>query len=108
MWRRELAYSTGLGDGFAIPHCRSDAVTANSIAILKLRNPIDWGSADGKAVHMVMLLAVRESDADNNHMKVLAKLARKLMNEEFREQMLARLDSRAVLTYLARQLEIPL
>ena len=108
VWRRELAYSTGLGYGFAIPHCRSDAVTANSIAILKLRNPIDWGSADGKAVHMVILLAVRESDADNNHMKVLAKLARKLMNEEFREQMLARLDSRAVLTYLARQLEIPL
>src|SRR5207248_6656521 len=47
VWAREAAYSTGLGHGFAIPHCRSDLINANSIAILKLRRPIEWNSLDG-------------------------------------------------------------
>jgi multiphosphoryl transfer protein len=108
VWRRESAYSTGLGHGFAIPHCKSDAVSANSIAILKLRNPIEWGSLDGKAVQVVILLAVRESDAGNSHMKALAKLARKLMDEKFREHLLEMYNSEHMLAYLSRELEIPL
>jgi len=108
VWRRESAYSTGLGHGFAIPHCKSDAVSANSIAILKLRKPIEWGSLDGKAVQVVILLAVRESDAGNSHMKALAKLARKLMDEKFREHLLEMYNSEHMLAYLSRELEIPL
>jgi len=106
VWAREAAYSTGLGHGFAIPHCRSDAVAANSIAVLKLKKPIEWASLDEKPVQMAILLAVRESDVDNNHMKVLAKLARKLMNEEFRECLMNLGESREILTYLSQELEI--
>jgi fructose-specific phosphotransferase system IIA component len=108
VWEREAAYSTGLGHGFAIPHCRSDLINANSIAVLKLRQPIDWNSLDGKPVHIVVLLAVHESDASNSHMKVLAKLARKLMNEEFRDRLMKLNDSEGILSYLAQELEIPL
>jgi len=49
---------------------------------------------------------VRESDVDNNHMKVLAKLARKLMNEEFRGCLMNLGESREILTYLSQELEI--
>jgi len=108
VWAREAAYSTGLGHGFAIPHCRSDLINANSIAVLKLRRPIEWNSLDGKPVQMVVLLAVHESDANNSHMKVLAKLARKLMNEEFRDRLMKLSDSGRILSYLSRELEIPL
>jgi multiphosphoryl transfer protein len=108
VWERESMYSTGLGHGFAIPHCRSDAITANSVAILKLKNSLEWGSVDEKPVHMVLLLAIRESDPSNNHMQVLAKLARKLMNQEFRQQLARFEDARNILSYLSQELEIPL
>ncbi len=48
-WAREAVYSTGLGYGFAIPHCKTDAVAADSIGILKLDHPIEWTALDGKS-----------------------------------------------------------
>jgi mannitol/fructose-specific phosphotransferase system IIA component (Ntr-type) len=53
---REAVYSTGFGYGFAIPHCKTRAVTANSVAMLKLRNPVPWGSLDGQPVRVILLL----------------------------------------------------
>lgn len=108
VWAREAAYSTGLGHGFAIPHCRSDAVASNSVAILKLRNAVDWGSLDEKRVSTVILLAVRESDTNNTHMQVLAKLARKLMDEQFRGKLSKLNQAKDILNYVSKELEIPL
>ena len=108
VWARETVYSTGLGHGFAIPHCRSDAVRVNSIAILKLRRPIPWGSIDDQPVGIVILLAIRESDANNRHMQVLAKMARKLMTEEFRQRILDLSDPKQILAYFSKELDIPL
>lgn len=88
-WAREAEYSTGLGFGFAIPHCRTDAVPRASLVVLKLVRPIDWGSNDGQPVSVVMLLTVPAGDTTGAHMKVFAKLARKLMHEEFRAELLA-------------------
>jgi fructose-specific PTS system IIA-like component len=106
VWQRENAYSTGLGHGFAIPHCRSDAINANSVAVLKLTKPIEWAALDGKPVSMVMLLAVRESDANNSHMQVLAKLARRLMNESFRQELGTLELPSEIMAFLSRELEL--
>ncbi|HKU27726.1 MAG TPA: phosphoenolpyruvate--protein phosphotransferase [Candidatus Sulfotelmatobacter sp.] len=106
VWQRESAYSTGLGHGFAIPHCRSDAINGNSIAVLKLSKPVEWAALDGKPVSMVILLAVRESDANNSHMQVLAKLARRLMNESFRQQLGALQRSPEIMSFLSRELDL--
>ncbi len=86
VWRREADYSTGFGHGFAIPHCKTDAVGANSMAVVKLQHGVEWGSLDGDAVRTVVLLAIRESDTAATHMRVLASLARRMMHEEFRAQ----------------------
>ncbi len=106
VWQRESAYSTGLGHGFAIPHCRSDAINANSIAILKLSKPVEWAALDGKPVSIVILLAVRESDANNSHMQVLAKLARRLMNESFRQELRTLERPPEIMAFLSRELEL--
>jgi fructose-specific PTS system IIA-like component len=106
VWAREAVYSTGLGFGFAIPHCKSDAVTANSIAVLRLARPVEWGSSDGQPVRCVILLAMRESDPDGAHMQVFAKLARRLMHEEFRERMFAARDRGDVLSCLSEELDL--
>jgi phosphoenolpyruvate-protein phosphotransferase len=104
VWARETVYSTGLGHGFAIPHCKTDAIAANSIGVVRLEQPVEWGSVDGEPVRCVILLAMRESDQDDAHMKVFSKLARKLMHEEFRERMLAAPDRAGLLTCLADEL----
>ncbi len=106
VWTREQVYSTGLGHGFAIPHCKSDAVTAESIGVLKLSNPVDWGALDGQPVHTVILLAARESNADGRHMQVFSQLARKLMSETFRSQLEQADDANAVLACLGEELGV--
>jgi fructose-specific PTS system IIA-like component len=83
VWQREDAYSTGIGFGVATPHCHSPAIKNNSIVFLKLRKPIDWESLDNQPVDMVFLLAMRASDRDKEHLRILARLSRKLMDEEF-------------------------
>lgn len=100
VWTREEVYSTGLGHGFAIPHCKSDAVTTESIGVLKLSKPVEWSALDGQPVHTVILLAARESNANGRHMQVFSQLARKLMSEKFRSQLDQAEDAEAVLGYL--------
>jgi fructose-specific PTS system IIA-like component len=84
VWAREDTYSTGFGGGFAIPHCKTDEVSANSIVVLRLNKPVTWGSLDGEPVDIVILLAIRARDHGKEHMKTLARLSRLVMREEFR------------------------
>ncbi len=107
LWARESVYSTGLGYGFATPHCKTDAVTADSICVLRLHQPINWDSVDGEQVRMVVLLSLRDSKAANTHMQVFSSLARKLMNEDFRHQLLKLETPHQTTTYLAEELGIP-
>jgi phosphoenolpyruvate-protein phosphotransferase len=99
VWAREAVYSTGLGHGFAIPHCKTDAVTDDSIAVLRLRQPVEWGSLDGAPVRMAILLATRQS-AGGGHMQVFSRLARRLMHQPFREGLLAAQDPAGLLDLL--------
>lgn len=108
LWARETMSSTGLGYGFAIPHCKSDAVSTNSICVLRLKHPINWDSLHGERVSMVVLLALRESDVANTHMQVFSSLARKLMNDDFRQHLLKMGTASEITHYLGRQLAIPL
>ena len=110
VWAREAMYSTGLGYGFAVPHCKTDAVSGPALAVLKLRQPVEWGSMDGRPVEVLMLLAVPLSETagggGTGHMKVFAKLARKLMHEEFRAKMMDAVDSRGIEACLREELGI--
>jgi phosphoenolpyruvate-protein phosphotransferase len=110
LWLREAAYSTGVDYGFAIPHCKTEAVVADSVGVLKLSQPIDWGLVRDKPVKvkMIITLAVREPQSANRHLQVLSKLCRKIEDEEFREHLLAVENAHDMATYLAEQLEISL
>ena len=62
----------------------SDAVSANSLVLLKFAEPIPWNSVDEKPVRVMILSAIREGDAATEHLKIMSALARQLMHEEFR------------------------
>jgi phosphoenolpyruvate-protein phosphotransferase len=108
LWAREAVYSTGLGYGFATPHCKTGAISADSISVLRLNDPVHWGSVDGEQVKMVVLLALRDSEVANTHMQVFSSLARKLINEDFRQHLLSVRNANEVTTYLSEQLGFPL
>ncbi len=78
---REEKAVTGLGGGIAIPHCRSAAVTTNTLAFARLAPKVDFGAADGPADICFMIAASEGSD--DAHLTLLAMLARSLMRAEF-------------------------
>lgn len=80
-WAREQKDETGLPGGIAIPHAKSAAVTAPSLAFARLSPGVDFGAPDGPA-DLVFLIAA-PADAAEAHLAVLSKLARSLMQEDF-------------------------
>ncbi len=63
---RERLGCTGLTQGTAFPHCRIEGLDESSGAFIKLSSPIDFDSADGEAVDLVVGLMV-PSDLDESH-----------------------------------------
>lgn len=104
LWAREEAFSTGLGHGFAIPHCKSNAVAVNTIGVLRLNQPVPWGDSDEEPVRVVILLAMREADAHGGHMRVFSKLARQVMHESFRQQLIDADDPEKMVGFLTETL----
>jgi len=87
VWRREETYSTGIGFGVAIPHCKSSAVHASSIAMLRPARPFLWAPDDEEPVTLVILLAINDTAPGDEHLRIIAKLSRRLMHDEFRQQL---------------------
>ncbi|EOL41779.1 PTS system, fructose subfamily, IIA component [Enterococcus phoeniculicola] len=79
---REEEGVTGLGEGIAIPHGKSDGVNKTVIAIGKNKKGIDWGSVDEELVEVIILFAVKKTDETTLHIKMLQKVAILLSDEE--------------------------
>ena len=84
---REDTYSTGIGQGFAVPHAKLEGLGTGGLALLRLRRPLDWGAADGLPVHTVLLLAT--DGGRDTHLRAFARLARRLMDARFRAALAA-------------------
>jgi len=101
IWDREAVFSTALGFSVAIPHCKSAAVVSSCVSLLRLNTPLLWG--DDVEVSLVLMLTVSEQ-GKSDHMKIFSKLARKLMHEEFRQQLLQGDDPQEITVLLEREL----
>ena len=89
---REVEGTTGMMDGFAIPHAKSSAITKPGVSVLKLKQGIEWEAMDGKPIFFVIALFIPETEAGSTHLQFLSKIARLLMKEEFKTA-LANADS---------------
>ncbi len=83
LFEREKEFKTGIGNGIAIPHCKRNCVKRTAFTLVHLDHDIEWGSMDGKPVNYVIMLAAPDSE-ENEHLNILATLARKLMDDNFR------------------------
>ena len=81
---RELISTSGIGEGIAIPHAKSDGATDPVLAFARSAAGVDWNSLDEKPAHLIFMIAVPEAAAGTEHLKVLAQLSRSLMKPSFR------------------------
>ena len=82
VYDREKESTTGIGEGIAIPHCKSDAVKAPGLAAMVLPDGVDFDSLDGQPADLIFLIAAPNTE-DNVHLDVLSKLSVLLMDENF-------------------------
>lgn len=87
IFEREKIMSTGVGNGFAIPHGKTDAVTDIVAAFGITEKPIDYQALDEKPVRLVFLLVARENMV-GPHIKLLSRISRLMNKEEFRQKLL--------------------
>lgn len=82
VYAREEEGTTGIGEGIAIPHCKSDAVSRPELAAMVIKDGVDFDALDGEKVSLIFLIAAPNTE-DNVHLDVLSKLSVLLMDENF-------------------------
>ena len=82
VYAREQEGSTGIGEGIAIPHCKSDAVIKAGLAAMVVKDGVEFESLDGQPAHLFFLIAAPNTE-DNVHLDVLSRLSVLLMDEDF-------------------------
>ena len=82
---REAEGSTGMMEGFAIPHAKSDAITDAAVIVVKDDSGVTgWDTMDGAPVNVAIALLIPGAQAGTTHLKILSKVAEALMDEGFR------------------------
>lgn len=82
VFAREEEGTTGIGEGIAIPHCKSDAVKAPGLAAMVVKGGVDFDALDGAPTDLIFLIAAPDTE-DNVHLDVLSRLSVMLMDENF-------------------------
>lgn len=97
---REEQGTTGLGEEIAIPHAKTDAVTAPVVGFARSRDGIEWGSMDGTRARLLFFIAVPESAAGDEDLRILARLSRNLMDGDFRSRLMDASDTNTIMATL--------
>ena len=87
VFAREAEGTTGVGEGIAIPHCKSSAVKAPGLAAMVVPDGVEFDALDGAPVHILFLIAAPDTK-DNVHLDVLSKLSTLLMDESFTQSLI--------------------
>ncbi len=104
--KREEEGSTGMVNGFAIPHAKDDAIKQAAVIVVKYANEIaDWETMDEDKITCAISLLVPGAEAGTTHLKLLSKVAVMLMQEDFRETVRASSDAEEIADLINTKLE---
>ena len=93
---REEEGSTGIGEGIAIPHAKTNAVKAPGLAAMIVAEGVDFASLDDQPAKLFFLIAAPDTE-DNVHLDVLSRLSTLLMDEDFTNALYAAKSSQEFL-----------
>ena len=99
---REAEHSTGIGNGVAIPHARTNLVKNIFLAFGRSREGIKWGSMDGKPVYFIFLVVGPKKASEEEYLHVLADIARLMTRASVRSALLEVPSAAEVLRIIAQ------
>ena len=99
---REKIMSTGIGDGIAIPHGKSDAVVQLTAALGIHKRGVDFEALDGEPAFVFFLL-VSPANVSGPHIKALARISRMLKNDSFKKRLIEADSAQAVLEIIEEE-----
>ncbi len=100
---RESEFSTGLQDGFAIPHAKSSHAQKIAIIYMRCKNEIkEWETLDDSPVTNLFALIVPKKNAGNEHLMMISKLAANLLEDEFKDKVKASHDKSELKEYILK------
>ncbi|EGX68646.1 fructose-specific PTS transporter subunit EIIC [Collinsella tanakaei] len=103
--KREAEGTTGMVDGFAIPHAKTDAVKQASVMVLKAPEGVPgWDTMDEAPVTCAIALLVPEAEAGTSHLQILSKVAMALTDDDFRAACKDATDPAAVASLINERL----
>jgi fructose-specific phosphotransferase system IIA component len=105
MAREEETGGTGMESGIAIPHAKSSAVTRPAIAFARSGRGLDFGAEDGTLADLLFLIAAPDG-ADELHVKMLSRLARRLIHEDFRDRLRQAATAEQVVAVIREEVEL--
>ena len=83
---REAMSSTAIEAGIAVPHAKSETVTAPSLCAMTLKEGVDYGAMDGQPSDLFFMIAAPEG-ANDTHLAALAELSKYLMQDGFADRL---------------------
>lgn len=96
---------TGMESGVAIPHAKSAAVVRPSVAFGRSRAGLDFQADDGTAADLIFLVAIPEG-GDEDHVKVLSRLARRLIHASFRDALRAAPTAEEAVSIMRQEVQL--
>ncbi len=103
--REQETGGTGMESGIAIPHGKSSAVTRAGLAFGRSSTGLDFGAGDGTPSDLIFLIAAPEGE-DDLHVRVLSRIARKLIHESFRTSLREAPTPQAIVDIIEREVEL--
>lgn len=103
---REAEGTTGMMGGFAIPHAKSSAVSADGVFVVKFAQGVAWPSMDDQPITCAIALLSPVAEAGTTHLSMLSKVAVMLMDAEFRTAVLEASDTQAIADLINKGLDV--
>ncbi|THF83180.1 PTS fructose transporter subunit IIABC [Metabacillus sediminilitoris] len=99
IFAREQQSTTGIGDGIAIPHAKTNAVKYPAIVFGRSKSGVEYEALDGQPSFLFFMIAATEG-ANNTHLEALSKLSTILMKQEAREQLVSAVTADEILAII--------
>lgn len=99
---REKIMTTGVGNGIAIPHCKTSKSPEFAVSLGLKKDGVDFSAIDDKPVKIVFLLTGPENNP-SLHIKLLSRISRLMSSEDLRSQLLDSSDSEEVFNLISEE-----
>ncbi len=87
VFEREALSTTGICNGIAIPHARTDTVSQFVIAFGRSEKGVEFESLDGRPAKLIFLMGTPKDEV-KQYLRLLGRLTKLLREDSFRESLL--------------------